>query len=1020
MKKKISRLLGVGLTIALLASLMVAVAPASAATLSWGAEKDPTDLLDNVIVPGISITDVAANGDIIYAATDNSDLPLYKSTDAGATWTSLASTTSFPTGVSVKAVAVAPDDADYVAIITSANEVEYSSTGGSSWTDLNKPSDTSPAVTAATISAIDIAPGSTRYLAVGGNTTGSAAELFTIKLTMAETWQARMSGASGITPLQTNVKAVRFSPGWATEKGVAVISGNASSSTFQLFRYELGDYDWNGSIDYLSASDWGTGLVLTPTTAISGSLAAADIALPASYLANDEGERLAYIGVAGVTTGGGVIRIVDTVQKDFDTWSGGFPGAIGTVAYHESGKIVVGSYTDNRVYQYLSPTATTPKATRLNSLKQPGGTDKTSVVFAGDAVLAGTEGDESAVAVSMDDGYSFYDVGLIDTTMSVIDDVAVNADGSKIYLTMHDESETSGNYDTSVWVKASSWKRIFSSIDIADAASVFLVRVAPDDDSAVYISSTGTTNMWVSKNSGMETWKAIPCYKVTAIQDFAVESADVVYALDTATGQGASKTVNAGASWGTTKEPTKTIDGYMITLAPNGDVLIGDTAGYVAFSKDGGSSFERTKDFGTGNAIVVADDGYADNNIIYVGVGTAIKRGAASTTTTPGTRGATTWPIVGMAQVEGATYALSANASQDSLLYMSLKLQTAGSTALAEWSSVTAAGETYLSTPQALKASLSGTSPKLWAIDTASPDLESYTDAIALVGPTLVSPADGVTVATNPGTGRSYDVTFIWQRYSDSDIDEMQIQIATDSAFDAVIYDYTVTGITTDTVAKVIGPTGQTNLVAEFMPGATYYWRVRTGLLGPMYSPWSETRSFVVGSIVAFAISGPEIGATDVGLTPTLTWAPLEGALAYEVMIAEDPTFGIVDISVTSENPFYKVGEALATSTTYYWRVRAQTGEAGVEGTKYQYLQAPPTSEWITGIFTTMAEPVAEEPTVITVTEPAPPAPAPEVKVVEVPGAAPIPSGVLWAIVVIGAVLVIALIILIVRTRRVA
>ena len=113
----------------------------------------------------------------------------------------------------------------------------------------------------------------------------------------------------------------------------------------------------------------------------------------------------------------------------------------------------------------------------------------------------------------------------------------------------------------------------------------------------------------MSKNSGKESWKAIPCYKVTAVQDFAVESADVVYVLDTATGQGVSKTTNAGASWGSTKEPTKTIDGYMITLAPNGDVLVGDSLGYVAFSKDGGSTFERTGDFGTGNAQVVADVG---------------------------------------------------------------------------------------------------------------------------------------------------------------------------------------------------------------------------------------------------------------------------------------------------------------------------------------------------------------------------------------------------------------------------
>jgi photosystem II stability/assembly factor-like uncharacterized protein len=93
-------------------------------------------------VPGIDITDIEASGDTVYAGTDNSTLPLYKSTDGGMTWSSLANTTSFPTGVSVKAIAIAPDDPDVVAFVTSANAIEYSTNGGSSWTNLSVPSDT--------------------------------------------------------------------------------------------------------------------------------------------------------------------------------------------------------------------------------------------------------------------------------------------------------------------------------------------------------------------------------------------------------------------------------------------------------------------------------------------------------------------------------------------------------------------------------------------------------------------------------------------------------------------------------------------------------------------------------------------------------------------------------------------------------------------------------------------------------------------------------------------------------------
>ncbi|MFC1932909.1 hypothetical protein ACFLXU_04695 [Chloroflexota bacterium] len=1011
MKKKFSRILGVGLSLMLLASLLVLAAPASASTLSWGAEKDPSDMVENTVVPGINIIDVAANGDTIYAATNSTSLPLYKSTDGGATWTSLANTTSWPGSVSVKAVAVATDDADVVAIVTSANEVEYSTSGGSSWTDLNTPS----GLVNLPINCVDVSAGTTRYVAAGGSDNSSNARMYTIKLAMAESWKERRSGASGITPGQTVINAVKFSPNFGTEKAIAVISGNGTSAYFEIFRYETGDTDWNGEIDYLPNSgdaSWGAGIKLYTLTAAPTS---ADIAMPSSFLANDEGERTVFVAVANSATvsEGGITRLTDTNTADFDLWNDNAPGGIGSIAYHEDGMLFGGDESANQVYRWLSPlSGSSPNAERGNTLKQPGGVNMTVVTLSGDNVVAGTSGDESAVAVSTDDGYSFNDFGLIDTTLSVLDDVAVNADGSKVYLTTTDTSGGIGTYDTSVWLKASSWKRIFSSVDIADANAPFLVRIAPEDDTAVYMSSKATKDIWMSKNSGMETWKLVRCYPVTAIQDFAVESADVVYAIDTAAGQGASKTINSGSSWGSTKEPTKSIDGYMVTIAPNGDILIGDTAGYVAFSKDGGSTFERTKDFGTGNAIVVADDDYADNNKIYVGVGTDIKRGEASTTATPAGRGATTWPITGMAQVGDVTYALSANATQDSLLYMSLKLETAGSAALAEWSSVTASGETYLNTPQALKVSVSGTKSKLWAIDTASPQLETYEDVTSLIGPTLVQPAAAADVAVNPGTGRSYDITFIWERYSDSDIDEMQVQIGTDSNFDAVIYDETFTGITTDTIAKVIGPTGQTNQVSEFMPGLTYYWHVRNGLNGPMYSPWSETRSFTVERIDVFTVGGPTIGATSVAIQPTFTWGEYEGAIGYEIALAEDPTFAILDWSHTVDSTFYKAEETLKYSTTYYWRVRGVTGPAPAK-------QAAPGGPWVTGVFTTEAEPVETEgPAVIVQPGETPPA---QVIYVDKPGPSqPIPDYLLWTIIGIGAILVIALIVLIVRTRRVA
>ena len=111
------------------------------------------------------------------------------------------------------------------------------------------------------------------------------------------------------------------------------------------------------------------------------------------------------------------------------------------------------------------------------------------------------------------------------------------------------------------------------------------------------------------------------------------------------------------------------------------------------------------------------------------------------------------------------------------------------------------------------------------------------------------------------------------------------------------------------------------------------------------------------------------------------------------------------------EDTFYKAEEALAYDTTYYWRVRGVTGAAAPK-------KAAPGGPWVTGVFTTKAKPVEAEPPIVI--EPTPPT---QVQVIEVPVQGPpqaIPDYLLWTIIGIGGVLIIALIVLIVRTRRVA
>jgi hypothetical protein len=299
-----------------------------------------------------------------------------------------------------------------------------------------------------------------------------------------------------------------------------------------------------------------------------------------------------------------------------------------------------------------------------------------------------------------------------------------------------------------------------------------------------------------------------------------------------------------------------------------------------------------------------------------------------------------------------------------------------------------------------------------------------FTDTMSK-GVTLTAPEDGsldagISLST---TQLTMTVNLSWQAVSGAT--SYQYQIARDADFSTVGVDAFVTG--------------NQATVGGHITGETYYWRVRvaqgataamvaagtannvgdaTG--APLVSPWSTTQSYTIGTPVTsesrvFQIMGPEVGATDVSIQPTFVWSGFAGAINYEIMLSEDKDFAIVEWSHTVTDTFYKCEETLAYDTTYYWRVRGVTGPPptgkGASG-------PAPGSAWATGIITTEAEPVEETPAVITVTEPAEPA---EVKVVEVPipQPQPIPDYLLWIIICVGAVLIIALIVLIVRTRRV-
>lgn len=141
-------------------------------------------------------------------------------------------------------------------------------------------------------------------------------------------------------------------------------------------------------------------------------------------------------------------------------------------------------------------------------------------------------------------------------------------------------------------------------------------------------------------------------------------------------------------------------------------------------------------------------------------------------------------------------------------------------------------------------------------------DTWSFTIGQPLLAPTLVAPSNGA--GSVPTT-----VTFQWRRVSQATSYRFDLS----KSLDFTINNLQINVAVSDTVYTVSG----------LDSGATYYWRVRSrDNYGSSES--SATWSFTTVSAPppAPALASPANGATDVSITPTLSWNASNGAGAYK------------------------------------------------------------------------------------------------------------------------------------------
>ncbi len=288
----------------------------------------------------------------------------------------------------------------------------------------------------------------------------------------------------------------------------------------------------------------------------------------------------------------------------------------------------------------------------------------------------------------------------------------------------------------------------------------------------------------------------------------------------------------------------------------------------------------------------------------------------------------------------------------------------------------------------------------LWTVKTDNA-IWTYEDT-ATTAPTLTSPKDGFS------TGRATIADLSWVKVPSAT--KYYVWYALDSSFKI-------------NKVQVAGGSTAAARITGLESGKTYYWKVSVWDAKPSLSPWSEVRSLTTGIGAAewnpFSNAdgvAPAAGVSGVQLMPVFQWNAADWADSFELQIGTKPDLGkdgylstvlVNKIKGTAlSSTVWASDIELDYATTYYWQVRA--------------VSATSKSVWGRGAFTTIetaAVPVTPlAPTVI---------PAPKVEItippaLPAPAPAPIlPAVYVWTIVGIGAALVIAVIILIVRTRRI-
>lgn len=1010
-KTKISKVLGVVLTAAMVLSMFAVATPVAAANQAWskialpgsgatgGYVVSDTDMrFYDVGILEWNADKTAVYATAVYEDANDTAVRVFKSTDAGRTWKMV-----FSNWDGSSTVLSSPYIFDVCASSVNANEVYFTDgseiyttkDGGVTWNKLsnvyiwaadndwlNQPE--------GVIVTLDVGyAGANKYVFTGTATFGSTGVngvYMCQETAFGMPWSDLSIATQGhdwtVTAIPAcNVWDVVVDPtDFATKQGVIAVAEDNAGKTWITAKY-FGN-QWNQPATCKDAE-----VMQGNDTSISG-VYHAELWLPSDFSSSlTSGKFQAWLALATFGNQGDVYLWYGNSTKTIDLNVSGLDtetevsdidgaGGVGTA------KLIIGGYLNSIAYGpntwYSADGLTFTKTSKAPTGDDSWYDEDVTVLALADfatsgKALAGTGGWDCGVSYTADFGKTWNTISMMRQAINEVANIAGN-----LFVVTYDYVEQS------VWrLSGGVYERVFST-SMVDEDGDIDVAVSPAGD-AVFVASLGGTQIWRSLDNG-QTFTAqvsdittaggstINSWFVSNANTLLVGGDNVVY-----------QTSTNGVLWFARPCAVGIVTSFAVST--DGSVLVATgSLGKVSKSIDGGVTWSTPSAAAptvSATSLVTFQNG--SNSVVYLtgNSGDAFKYDFAATTPA--------WVQIDNAVTTGETFDSSSYADVDNGVGIFSGIASGGNVLYVldgSWDNlirITNVGTNYTAGIIAAPAT-AGTATKLIGI--AAPganmlygifddELYVYTDKMAV---------PVANVQTSKVTTTGFTITWDALNVDNTAVTVEYYVVITDAATAVKVCYGLPTG--TDTIeATTLKVTGlDEDTVYQISVWAVDPVMSFVGTASVATQPEKLTYNFNLM---------PTNGAINIPIKPVFAWDSVSTAVSYDLILSTDPTFADATKVLATKNlttNYWAYDGTLTNSTSYYWKVRVNTANS--------------TSEWFPAVFTTVkadAAPVeVNNPPAITLTVPQAETPA-----------------YIWLIVAVGAVLTVAVIVLIVRTRRV-